>query len=383
MEQNKREDVVKTTYDKLHNASAGSLEADDFYRYFYNLLDTGMNYCQFTNVQLLKDIEEDWIAAIEDAMPALRECVLHPRRFIEEDREVVNIALARNITTESIRHLAQHSNLVDEYDEEKGKIIPNRILNVFKEESFNIYENRFICTLVAELQHFVNKRYNVIFENSKDELGSFFELESRVDNYTEMIDYKLQINIRDKQNDMENEEENASIFARLDKIHRLVNDLASTDFINQMRKYPGVRHPIVKTNVINKNANYRKCYELWNFIYSYDRVGYKVNLVKQEPVVSKEFQDDMFRGMIWDYAMLHHQVENAKQLDIDRPLRKKQIDIAYIRQALDEIVRESGIDDAKLKKIVMNELVSLQAKYKSQRTEQKKQRQRRRKKNES
>ena len=381
MEQNKREDVVKTTYDKLHNSSAGNLEKDDFYQYFYNLLDTGTNYCQFTNVQLLKDIEEDWIVAIENVLPSLRQCVLHPRKFIEEDREVVNIALARNITTESIRHLAQHSDLVDKYDEDTGNIIPNRILNVFKEESFNIYENRFICTLVAELQHFVNKRYNVIFENSKDELGSFFELESRVDNYTESIDYKLQINIRDKQTDVENESENASIFARLDKIHRLVNDLASTEFITQMRQYTGVRHPIIKTNVINKNVDYRKCYELWNFIYSYDRVGYKVSLVKQEPVISKEFQDDIFRGVMWDYTMLHNQVENGKRLNINCPRRKKKIDISYIRQALDEIVRESGIDDANLKKIVMNELGSLQAKYKKERAEQEKQKQRKRKKN--
>ncbi len=383
MEQNKKEDVVKTTYDKLHNPSAGNLDSDKFYQYFYNLLDTGVNYCQFTNVQLLKDIDEDWITAIENAMPALRQCVMYPRKFIEEDREVVNIALARNITTESIRHLAQHSNLVDEYDEEKGSVIPNHILNVFKEESVNIYENRFICTLIGELQHFVNKRYNVIFESTKDELGSFFELESRVDNYTESIDYKLQINIRDKQNDLQNEEENAPVFARLDRIHRLVNGLAASEFITEMRKYPGVKHPVVKTNVINKNADYHKCYELWNFIYSYDRVGYKVNLVKQEPVISREFQDDIFRGMMWDYTMLHNQVENSRRLDIDRPRRKKEIDIPYIRQVLDEIVRESGIDDAALKKIVMNELTGLQVKYKNQRAEQERQKWRRRKKKES
>lgn len=372
MNLDKREDVVKTTYEKLYSQDREKLMQDEFYRYYYNLLDTGMNYCRFTNVQLVKEIDQDWIEAIEKALPALHECVMKPRKFIEEDREVVNIAMARNITTESIRHLMQHSDMIDKYADNGNTVIPNRILNVFKEESLNIYENRFICTLVAELQHFVNKRYNVIFENSKDELGSFFELESRVDNYTETVDYKIRINIRDKQNDVDNENENDGIFSRLEKIYRHVNGLATTEFINQMRQYPAVRHPIVKTNVIGKNENYKKCYELWNFIYSYDKVGYKVNLLKQEPVISREFEQDIFDNLLRDYTMIHNQMENPRNIDTNRPARQKTVDIKYIRQMLDEIVRNSDIPDANLKKIVMNELTDLQLKYKSQRNEREK-----------
>lgn len=378
MNLDKREDVVKTTYEKLYSQDREKLMQDEFYRYYYNLLDTGMNYCRFTNVQLVKEIDEDWIEAIEKALPALHECVMKPRKFIEEDREIVNIAMARNITTESIRHLIQHSDMIDKYADNGNTVIPNRILNVFKEESLNIYENRFICTLVAELQHFVNKRYNVIFENSKDELGSFFELESRVDNYTETVDYKIRINIRDKQNDVDNENENAGIFSRLEKIYRHVNGLATTEFINQMRQYPSVRHPIVKTNVIGKNENYKKCYELWNFIYSYDKVGYKVNLLKQEPVISREFEQDIFDNLLRDYTMIHNQMENPRNIDTNRPARQKTVDIKYIRQLLDEIVRNSDIPDANLKKIVMNELTDLQLKHKSQRSEKEKVKKRRR-----
>lgn len=366
MDLDKREDVVKKTYDTLHRQLGTNLESDEFYQYFYNLLETGMNYCQFTNVRLQKEVDEDWIATIEDALPALHHCVMNPRKFIEEDREVVNIAMARNITTESIRHLTQHANLIDKYDDSDGTVIPNRILNVFKEESLNIYENRFICTLVAELQHFVNKRYNVIFENSKNELGSFFELESRIDNYTETVDYKLKINIRDKQTDVDNEREEKDIFARLDKIYRHINGLASTEFITQMRTYPAVRHPIVKTNAIAKNANYKKCYELWNFIYSYNKVGYRVNLLKQEPVISKEFERDIFNNLLWNYTMIHSQVDDPAKIDINHPKKEKNIDIKYIRQVLDEIVQGSDIPDANLRKIIMNELSSIQMKYKNQ-----------------
>lgn len=380
MDLDKRQDVVKSTYEKLHRQMGKDLESDEFYQYFYNLLETGMNYCQFTNVRLQKEVDEDWIAAIETALPSLHHCVMNPRKFIEEEREVVNIAMARNITSESIRHLTQHSNLIDKYDED-GTVIPNRILNVFKEESQNIYENRFICTLVAELQHFVNKRYNVIFENSKNELGSFFELESRIDNYTEAIEYKIRVNIRDKQTDVDNEKENEDIFARLDKIHRHVNGLAATEFIAAMRQLPPVRHPIVKTNVIGKNSHYKKCYDLWNFIYSYDKVGYRVNLVRQEPVISREFERDIFNNLLWNYTMIHNQVEDPALLDIDRPKKEKTVDVKYIRQVLDEIVRGSDIPDNNLRKIVMNELTSLQTKHKSQNHVKEKIKKRKRNKN--
>lgn len=361
-------DVIQNVYDKMARSNKEATKDDAFYKYFYNLLDTSTSFCTFKYVRLIKNIDEEWIAAIEKALPALHRVVMNPRKFIEEDREVVNIAMARNITTESLRHLTQHSDLIDKYDED-GTVIPNRILNVFKEESLNIYENRFVCTLIAELQHFVNKRYNVIFENVKDELGSFFEMESKIDNYTETIDYKLQVSVRDKQSDEKNEKDGDDIFARLVKVHRQVNGLASTEFIAEMRGYPSVRHPIVKTNAIKKNMYYKECLNLWNFIYGYNKVGYTVNLVKKEPVISRAFEKDIFDSFIWDYAMIHNQVDGAEKININRPQRKKDINVKYIRQVLEEIVRESGIPDDNLRHIIMNELKSIQEQRKREAAE--------------
>lgn len=361
-------DVVQNVYDKIQNINRDDINDDAFYKYFYNLLDTSTNFCTFKYVKLVKNVDEEWISAIEQALPSLYYVVMNPRKFIEEDREVVNMALAKNITTESLKHLIQHSDLIDKYDED-GTIIPNRILNVFKEESLNIYENRFICTLVAELQHFVNKRYNVIFENTKDELGAFFKMESIIDNYTETVDYKLQVNIRDKQSDEKNENKNDDIFKRLVKIHRQVNDLAGTEFINEMRALPAVRHPIVKTNVIKKNMYYKECYNLWNFIYSYNKVGYTVDLVKREPVISRKFEKDIYDSVIYNYAMLHNQLEDPYKIDIERKKKEKTVDIKYIRQSLEEIVDNSGMTVENLKRIINNELTAIDERKKREANE--------------
>ena len=359
-------DTIENVYEEMIDNLSPELSENKYYQYFYNLLETGNNYCKFFSSKLVKNIDEEWVKAIEEALPALQTVVLNPRKFIEEDREVVNIAMARNISPESIQHLLQHSNMIDQVNED-GTVIPNRILNVFKEESYNTYENRFICTLLLELQQFINKRFNVIFDNSKDERGTFFEMESMIDNYTETIDYKLEIKIREKQTDIDNEEENMGIFTRISKIHRQINDLASSGFMTTMRQYPLVRHPIVKTNAIGKNLNYKACHKLWNYIHAYDRIGYKVDLVKQEPMITKEFERDIYNSFLWDYFMLRNFLEQTDALNPNRPKRKKEITVKYIRQVLDEIVRGLDMPDANVRKLILNELSDLQLKRKAER----------------
>lgn len=201
-----QKDNMESVYEKLVKNLSPDLAQDRFYQYFMNLLETGSNYCNYYSSRMVKNIDEEWIRAIEEALPSLQHVVLNPRKFIEEDRQIVNVAMARNITPETIQHLLQHSNMIDKVNED-GTVVPNRLLNVYKEESYNTYENRFIATLILTLQQFINKRFDVIFDNSRDEMGTFFKMESSIDNYTETINYKLEINVREKQTDMDNEEE--------------------------------------------------------------------------------------------------------------------------------------------------------------------------------
>lgn len=362
-----QKDNMESVYEKLVKNLSPSLEEDRFYQYFMNLLETGSNYCSYYSSRMVKSIDEEWICAIEEALPSLQYAVLHPRKFIEEDRQVVNVAMARNITPETIQHLLQHSNMIDKVNED-GTVIPNRLLNVYKEESFNTYENRFIATLILTLQQFINKRFDVIFDHSRDEQGTFFEMESRIDNYTETIDYKLEINIREKQTDMDNEEENVGVFTRISKIHKQINTLAGSAFMTQMREYPLVRHPIVKTNVIGKNQYYKACHKLWDYIHAYDRIGYKIDMVKQEPMMTRELEQDIYNSFIWDYVMLKHYMEQNDFMNLDRPKRQKEITVKYIRQSLDEIIRGLDMTDANVRKLIMNELTDLQLKRKMEKT---------------
>lgn len=353
------ENITEELYNKFQESFVDDVKDNLFYKYYYNLLDTGTVYSKFFNRKLLKEIDEEWVKAVEVALPHIKAVVDNPRTFIEEDRQVVNVAVARKFTVESIRHMAQHTEMIDRIKPD-GMVEPNKVLNVFKEESLNTYENRFINTMLKELREFVNKRVEVIFERSKDEDGVLLDIDGTIDNYSEIVTYKMEMRIRERQTDMSNDKENLNIFNRVSLIHRQVNDLASSGFTLSMMGYPRVKHPVVKTNAIAKNVHYKECYNLWNFIHSYERIGYKIELIEQDPVINRKFEKDIYNFMLLDYVVLREHMMNKDILNLDRNLKPKEYSVNYIQQFLRELVNEYDMSESDLKQLLLSELVKAQ-----------------------
>ena len=82
-------------------------------------------------------------------MKSIFNIVDKPRRFIATSEEVVPVALAKKITADSVRHLSQNTQFIA--SNENGEIQPTRILNVTTEESYDLYENRFVYHLIQRL----------------------------------------------------------------------------------------------------------------------------------------------------------------------------------------------------------------------------------------
>ena len=91
--------------------------------------------------KLDKIIEDtEWIDLMETTIPYIDNIFRNPNRFIINEEEIVKIELARKVTVESIKHLAKHTNLIQDVDEETGDVKPSKILNINKEESYDTYE---------------------------------------------------------------------------------------------------------------------------------------------------------------------------------------------------------------------------------------------------
>lgn len=83
--------------------------------------------------------------------------------------------------------------------DENGEIQPTRILNVSTEESYDLYENRFVYHLIQRLFTFVDKRTDVIFWSTGDETCNTMSMESKVDDAYEEISYKIEMTIKNRQ----------------------------------------------------------------------------------------------------------------------------------------------------------------------------------------
>lgn len=100
----------------------------------------------------------EWVVAIEETLPYIQKAIDEQRRFIKQVDNVVRVELAKKIGPESVKHLSQHTNFIAKV--EGDMVTPNKILTIEREESFAIYENRVLMTLIRKALHFVDDKYS-------------------------------------------------------------------------------------------------------------------------------------------------------------------------------------------------------------------------------
>ena len=81
--------------------------------------------------------DTSWIDMVEEAIPYLDSIIRNPRRFIVQEENIVPIEKTKVVTEESIKHLAQHTSLIQDVDED-GNVVPLKLLNVYREETIDL-----------------------------------------------------------------------------------------------------------------------------------------------------------------------------------------------------------------------------------------------------
>ena len=236
-----------------------------------------------TNVSLKRNkisrtIEIDWIERIEAAIPALDTIIRFPSVAIEDVDEILPIELSRHITEKSIKHLATHTNLI--LNATDDEVTPSKILNVYHEETYLTYENRFINTLLARLCAFVDKRLQALSGGSGVEAKFDYltEFDHDLPDHDGKSSAKVNLHIEltsplDKEMteaDIEISERYIEALNRLKRINMALIGYRSSMFAQKLgRNY--IRPPVIRTNAILKNKNLRECLNLWEYIENYDK----------------------------------------------------------------------------------------------------------------
>ena len=210
----------------------------------------------------------EWLDLMEDTVRYIDNILRNPNRFIVNEDEVVKVELARRVTVESIKHLARNTNLIQDIDEKTGDVKPSKILNINKEESFDTYENRFIYTLIVNMETFVEFKKKTLLGSSqlKDDKSLQYKAASSVGSENIMVELSMKSSVHSKKND--GKRDGVDLATRITKISQRIVDLKSTPvFRDLQRKHVAlVRPPIKKTNVILKNTNFQYAMILWNYL---------------------------------------------------------------------------------------------------------------------
>ena len=212
-------------------------------------------------------LELDWIDEIEKAVPYIDNIFENPKRFIISEEEILNIEKSKKVGVATVKHLSKHTNFISEVDEETGDIKPEKLLNELKEETFNTYENRFIYTLVDLMDSFV-RRMEEKMESLNYSKNNTFESNSETNVMGEEVKCSVRMVASKKVDSLDNDDDTLQ---RIKVIKSNINSWKMTGVYTSLKKEKAakVKSPLNRTNVLQKNPNFKIAASLWDYLNAY------------------------------------------------------------------------------------------------------------------
>ena len=346
---------IEKMYDRFTDDFLGELRTDDFYAFFMNALKSGERNVYLYEKYIERNVDLRWVEMIEQTIIPLDTIIRNPRRFIKNEEEILPIEMVKTVTTESIRHLAQHTNMIATV---KGdEVTPQRMLNIHKEESFETYENRFIYTLLQKLQYFLDKRLQALMSKTGAQDMLEMRLDGSFDTGKDQVAYKLEFSYTTPHVDLAEEDlkinadvSQLSSMQRVERIRRILYDFMGSQLIRTLEGCALVRPPLTMTNVLTKNQDFKKAVELWMFIERYEDLGYNVSQVEREAVPTEKFLDEMFSVIALQYVISKNNSGRTEEND-DYMARRKEILPNIVRKDIDKIIENYDLEIDEVKRI--------------------------------
>lgn len=351
-------DTIQDLYGSFAEQMGPIQEDDRYFRYLFELAQASETTIDQQREELVKVVDEEWISVIEDSLDAINNVIEKPRRFITTEQEVVPVSLAKKISADSVRHLSQNTQFLAPSDD--GGVHPTKILNVSMAETYDLYENRFVYHLIQRLLAFVDRRTDVIFWSTGNEVRNRFTMHSKIGDAYEEIEYNVEMTVKDRQNFAENDADNMDTFMRIDRVRRLVMALRGSSFCQLMKGCSVVRSPIQRTNLIMKDPNYRKCFQLWQFMERYDKVGYSIQVKDSALAFDDEYLTQMYTNLINNYAVFKSLVSDDRNLTELASEQREPVVPKFIKEIKEEFVDSCDIPDVEVRKVFIEEVTQAQ-----------------------
>jgi hypothetical protein len=355
--------LIDSIYTKYMKSVIRALGSTEFYEYFMDAIATAENQIQFSNRRMEKLIDESWIDAIEEALPGIQNIISHPRNTIHEEELIVNVGLAKKSDSSTVRHLVQHgSTMIDDFDEERGEVNPNKLMQKLRDDSTVIYENRLTITVLENAYHFVKIRYEALMTSMSDEYGAKLKLTSDMTSANELLHTDLYLHIKQRDDILSTDEKHRALFERISRLNRVLTGFMNTPFAQGLIKASRVKGAIVKTNVLKKNPNYKAVVKLYDFLHNYNDVGYAIKVTEQSPEINEAFQADIFHSVLFNYIILKNYLEDESDRVVPTPAagKKRTLKPKFIKEIIEELTENYDLPDVEIRKVLIEELTKAQ-----------------------
>ena len=269
----------------------------------------GENYVIHRARNESRHFDVEWINELDKGLQAIDRIIAAPKTFIKENAQVVLAGLAKRVSSQSVTHLASHSQFVRGFDED-GNVIPEKILSISSEENYQTYENRFVMSLIMKLSVFVANRYNYIKTHGETWNTNVLLLHSKVeiDGITYEIDNRVRLS--EPSEDETAREYNEQLLDKIQLFSNRVMFYLNSPFMKKMKEAKIVHNPIAMTNILAKNPEYHQALKLWRFLDRYTQLGVDYSVEEGNVPFTDEYYDEVFNIAVGNLLSL-----DARQVD--------------------------------------------------------------------
>lgn len=308
-------------------------------------------------------IEGLWMDKVEKTIPYIENILAAPTRLIVNEEEVVKIEKIKKVTVESIKHLSKNAGFIEDVDE-NGDVKPGKLLNVFKEETLNTYENRFIYTLIQKMRAIVVREKNKLLKEKLATSKEFKQVDYQGKSYNGKDKVDIQIIMTSSSESSKRTKEIKEMINRLKTLEKTIGNLMLTTTYQTLEKQNVqlITPPLKKNNVILKNVNFQYAAKLWDFLIN-EMDKMKVTDMEnkekkyKERGKAKKLVDETF---LLDYLILQS-VENP---EIKNKYKKEIIEQLIANMVERTIDVNEGLTEEQLKNLVSKQYKII--KYKKQ-----------------
>jgi len=292
---------AKRYYKKINTTFAGVNKSDEFAQIFMNILKSGNTTLYQKERRERRVFDDAWMSSVEAAVPVIDKITRSPRENLKQMQMIVPVERAKKTDKDTIRHLAANTQMIRSISRE-GVVTPSKVMTSFNESDYGTYENRFLKTLVDKLYVFIEKRYDIIVKKMHTEYVNYLNVKSSVLWESANIDFDITLKINQNLPEDEIDRKNQELLDRMTNLRTSITNFKMSLFMSQMREFPPVNPPIMKTNVIMKNPDFKQCYNLWLMMDSLDQVGFDIDVFERDVTFDDQYFERLQNALMVLYA---------------------------------------------------------------------------------